>query len=106
MRSPAMHRASGFSGHASSHSAEPREPQTGAFEQASLEWGLIPNFERSWPSMRPIHARAETIREKLIFSESYRLRRCVVPMTSYFQKDAYGKRHTIARKEICGHKSP
>ncbi|SEE65213.1 Putative SOS response-associated peptidase YedK [Rhizobiales bacterium GAS188] len=88
-------------------SAAPREPQlvflcnpiTGAAQEAELDWGLIPNFEKSWPSIRPINARAETIREKRIFAESYRLRRCVVPMSSYFQKDGSGKRHTIGRAD-------
>jgi putative SOS response-associated peptidase YedK len=106
MRQSALHHASGGSGHYS-HSAAPREPQmvflrnpeTGVPQEVSLDWGLIPNYERHWPSIRPINARAETLREKRIFAESYQLRRCIVPMSSYFQKDGDGKRHTISRAD-------
>jgi putative SOS response-associated peptidase YedK len=51
------------------------------------------------PKVQPIHARAETIAEKLIFAGSYRKRRCIVPMNSFFQKDADGRRFTIARRD-------
>jgi putative SOS response-associated peptidase YedK len=107
MRSSALHYASGSAAHVYSHGAAPHEaqfvfirnPVTGAPEQANLDWGLIANFERTWPQVRPINARAETIRDKPMFSESYRLRRCIVPMSSYFQKDGSGKRHKIGRMD-------
>jgi putative SOS response-associated peptidase YedK len=34
-----------------------------------------------------------------MFSESYRLRRCIVPTSSYFQKDDNRKRHEIGRAD-------
>jgi putative SOS response-associated peptidase YedK len=106
MRNCALHRTSD-PGRTYSHGAAPHEAQlvfiynreTGAPEQANLDWGLIANFERSWPQVRPINARAETIRDKPMFSESYRLRRCIVPTSSYFQQDGNGKRHTIGRAD-------
>jgi putative SOS response-associated peptidase YedK len=107
MRNSTLHYASGRPGHPYSYSAAPHEgqlvfirnPETGAPEQANLDWGLIANFERRWPQVRPINARAETIRDKPMFSESYRLRRCIVPMSSYFQKDGSGMRHKIGRAD-------
>jgi putative SOS response-associated peptidase YedK len=106
MRNSALHHSSD-PGHPYSHGDAPHEAQlvfiynseTGVPEQANLDWGLIANIERSWPQVRPINARAETIRDKLMFSESYRLRRCIVPMSSYFQKDGSGKRHKIGRMD-------
>jgi hypothetical protein len=61
MRNSALHHASD-PGHPYSHGAAPHEAQhvfiynreTGAPEQANLDWGLIANFERSWPKVRPI----------------------------------------------------
>jgi putative SOS response-associated peptidase YedK len=106
MRNSALHRTSD-PGRTYSYGAAPHEAQlvfiykreTGAPEQANLDWGLIANFERSWPQVRPINARAETIRDKPMFSESYQLRRCIVPTSSYFQKDGNGKRHRIGRAD-------
>src|SRR5258707_12742489 len=34
-----------------------------------------------------------------MFADSYRKRRCVVPMNSYYQKDASGRRHVISRRD-------
>jgi putative SOS response-associated peptidase YedK len=107
MRSSALHHASGGPGHSHSHGAALHEArlvfirnsETGAPEQVNLDWGLIANFERSWPRVRPINVRADTIRDKPMSSESYRLRRCIVPMSSYFQKDASGKPHRIGRAD-------
>jgi putative SOS response-associated peptidase YedK len=44
-------------------------------------------------------ARAEAIAENEWFSDAYRKRRCVVPMNSFFQKDATGKRYAISRRD-------
>jgi hypothetical protein len=57
---------------------------------------LITRTDRR-PDFRPIHARAETISERRIFSEAYRKRRCIVPMNSFYLKDARRKRHAISR---------
>jgi putative SOS response-associated peptidase YedK len=72
-------------------------PKTGLPVESDLSWGLIPHYAERRPDFRPIHARAETISEKRIFSDAYRKRRCIVPMNSFYLKDARGKRHAISR---------
>ncbi|MBR1221465.1 SOS response-associated peptidase [Bradyrhizobium sp. U87765 SZCCT0131] len=71
-------------------------PETGKPVETQMRWGLIPFDADRRPDFRPIHARAESIAEKRIFAGAYRRRRCVVPMTSFYLKDARGKRHTIS----------
>jgi putative SOS response-associated peptidase YedK len=34
-----------------------------------------------------------------MFRDAYRRRRCIVPMNSFFQKDAAGKRYAISRRD-------
>ncbi len=74
-----------------------QHPETGLPVEGHLSWGLIPHYADRRPDFRPIHARAETISEKQIFSDAYRKRRCIVPMNSFYLKDARGKRHAISR---------
>jgi putative SOS response-associated peptidase YedK len=76
-----------------------RHPETGQAVEGRLRWGLIPHDSPSRPSIQPIHVRAETITEKPMFSDSYRKRRCVVPMNCYYQKDPSGRRHIISRRD-------
>jgi putative SOS response-associated peptidase YedK len=76
-----------------------RDPQTGQPVEGRLRWGLIPHFCEKRPDFAPIHARAEAIAENEWFSDAYRKRRCVVPMNSFFQKDATGKRYAISRRD-------
>jgi putative SOS response-associated peptidase YedK len=64
-----------------------------------LRWGLIPHFCEKRPDFAPIHARAETVAENDWFSDAYRRRRCIVPMNSFFQKNAAGKRYAISRRD-------
>jgi putative SOS response-associated peptidase YedK len=64
-----------------------------------LRWGLIPHFCERHPDFAPIHARAETVAENEWFSDAYRRRRCIVPMNSFFQKNAVGKRYAISRRD-------
>ena len=48
---------------------------------------------------KPINAMAETVRWKPMFCGAYHKRRCLVPMNSFFQKDATGKRYAISRHD-------
>jgi putative SOS response-associated peptidase YedK len=76
-----------------------RHPETGLAVEGRLRWGLIPHYADARPDLQPIHARAETISEKKMFRDAYRRRRCIVPMTSFFQKDPKGKRYAISRRD-------
>src|ERR1051325_2511720 len=59
-------------------------------EGRMLTWGLIP----SWSSDGKggfINARAETLDEKPSFSESFRLRRCLIPADGFFEWKRTGR---------------
>jgi len=86
------------------HGAAPQKPQLvyaaipkPARRSRGICVGLHSARRRDSADVQPIHARAETIAEKSIFADSYRKRRCIVPMNSFFQKDAHGRRFTISR---------
>ena len=51
-------------------------------------WGLIPSWSTDGKGF--INARAETLEEKPSFSESFRLRRCLIPADGFFE--AYRQR--------------
>jgi len=48
-----------------------------------LSWGLIPSWSADGKGF--INARAETLEEKPSFSESFRLRRCLIPADGFFE---------------------
>ena len=51
------------------------------------------------PEIAPIHARAETIADRPMFSGAYRSRRCLVPMDAFYQRDKQGRRHAVTMKD-------
>ncbi len=61
----------------------------------SMRWGFIPNWYKS-PSDGPllINARAETLAEKPAFRSACRSRRCLIPVTGFYEwtKDSAGVR--------------
>lgn len=54
-----------------------------------LQWGLIPSWSREAKGI--INARAETLKEKPRFSESFRRRRCLIPADGFFEWQRTGK---------------
>jgi len=48
-----------------------------------MTWGLIPSWSTDGKGF--INARAETLEEKPSFSESFRLRRCLIPADGFFE---------------------
>jgi putative SOS response-associated peptidase YedK len=52
-------------------------------EARLLRWGLIPSWSTDGKGF--INARAETLEEKPSFSESFRLRRCLIPADGFFE---------------------
>lgn len=55
-------------------------------------WGLIPSWAKDATiATRTINARSETIEEKGVFKESFERRRCLVPMSSFFEWDQVGQ---------------
>lgn len=49
-----------------------------------LRWGLVPHWAKTSGSGQ-INARSETISEKPTFRDSFRKRRCIIPMTGYYE---------------------
>ncbi len=55
-------------------------------EAVGLKWGLIPHWARgSEFGARTINARAETAARKPAFRDSFRLRRCLVPASAFYE---------------------
>jgi len=58
-------------------------------ETRMLTWGLIPSWSVDGKGF--INARAETLEEKPSFSESFRLRRCLIPADGFFEWKRSGR---------------
>jgi len=58
-------------------------------EIADLTWGLIPSWSVETKAF--INARAETLEDKPSFSDSFRLRRCLIPADGFFEWERVGK---------------
>ena len=58
-------------------------------EPRMLTWGLIPSWSTDGKGF--INARAETLEEKPSFSESFRLRRCLIPADGFFEWERMGR---------------
>src|SRR5690242_16900542 len=58
-------------------------------EARMLTWGLIPSWSTDGKPF--INARAETLEQRASFSESFRLRRCLLPADGFFEWKRNGK---------------
>jgi putative SOS response-associated peptidase YedK len=58
-------------------------------ELSSLTWGLIPSWSSDGKGF--INARCETLETKPSFSESFRLRRCLIPADGFFEWEQVGR---------------
>jgi putative SOS response-associated peptidase YedK len=54
-----------------------------------MVWGLIPSWSTDGKGF--MNARAETLEEKPSFSESFRLRRCLIPADGFFEWKRTGR---------------
>lgn len=51
-----------------------------------MKWGLIPTWAKSgFTGANTINARSESIHEKPSFKSAFRARRCLIPVTGYFE---------------------
>jgi putative SOS response-associated peptidase YedK len=58
-------------------------------EARLLTWGLIPSWSKDGKGF--INARAETLEQKPSFSDSFRLRRCLIPADGFYEWKRAGK---------------
>lgn len=54
-------------------------------EFASLNWGLVPSWTKSDIKIKPINAKAETLREKPYFQTAYKKQRCIIPVSGFYE---------------------
>ena len=67
-----------------------RRPDTR--ELVRLRWGLVPSWaDDPDVGFRTINARAETVRQKPSFKESFRTRRCLIPASGFYEWKAVGR---------------
>lgn len=53
---------------------------------ALLKWGLVPGWSADGnPKVKPINARAETLLDRPTFREPFLHRRCVIPVTGFYE---------------------
>jgi putative SOS response-associated peptidase YedK len=52
-----------------------------------MEWGLVPAWVKDYQGVkaRPVNARSETASEKPYFRTSFKKRRCILPMSGFFE---------------------
>jgi putative SOS response-associated peptidase YedK len=68
-------------------------------ETRMLTWGLIPSWSTDGKGF--INARSETLEEKPSFSESFRLRRCLIPADGFFEWKRIGREKRPFYFQLC-----
>ena len=61
-------------------------------ELLQMRWGLIPSWTKD-PKKAPLNnnARAETVADKPSFKSAYKSRRCIIPVTGFYEWKTEGK---------------
>ncbi len=67
-----------------------RHPDTAERRIDLLRWGLIPHWSKD-KGRQPINARAETVASSGMFRAALASRRCIVPMTAFYEWDQRSK---------------
>lgn len=70
----------------------------GSRSTSRFSWGLVPSWAKDKKSAsKLINARSETVDSKPSFREAFKKRRCIVPMSGYYewQKDAEGNKQPV-----------
>ncbi len=52
---------------------------------ANLSWGLVPAWTKPDNKIKPINAKAETIREKPYFRNAFKKQRCIIPVSGFYE---------------------
>jgi len=59
--------------------------QSDVKEFASLNWGFVPAWAKPDIKIKPINAKAETIREKPYFRSAFKTQRCIIPVSGFYE---------------------
>ena len=66
-------------------------------------WGLVPHWAKDESfAHKTINARIETLSEKASFKYAYQKRRCLVPMTGFYEKGRYFPNNDERMKSFAG----
>jgi putative SOS response-associated peptidase YedK len=67
------------------------QPGKGGREVALLRWGLVPSWAKSDEGARHANARAETLTDKPVFRDAFRMRRCILPASGFYEWEKVGR---------------
>jgi len=69
-----------------------RQQNGGDRELALLQWGLIPAWSKDpTTGFKMINARSETIHEKPSFKQAFHARRCIIPISGFYEWEKAGR---------------
>jgi putative SOS response-associated peptidase YedK len=57
-----------------------------------FRWGFIPHWAQHDTGPKPVNAKAETVAQSVMFGESVRKRRCLVPASGFYEWKAVNKK--------------